>query len=206
MRSKLRTGWRRRESKSGLATAESVFWANLTATPNRQALGKPAAFHRPARRIARIKMAGRLRKNAIGWSVLAYGDAWASHSRATRRGQCASSGAWRPSSRGADDDPRGLLVLGHGGRPPPCGPARHDGVRPRPGRMRVVLREPRTRAGPAQKAAAILQGFPDGWRFEGKTKASRWSQIGQAMPPPLAEAVARSIAVAMSTAIRDAAQ
>jgi site-specific DNA-cytosine methylase len=46
----------------------------------------------------------------------------------------------------------------------------------------------------SEKAAAILQGFPEGRVFCGKTKASRWSQIGQAMPPPLAEAVARSIA------------
>lgn len=45
----------------------------------------------------------------------------------------------------------------------------------------------------SEKAAAILQGFPEEWHFAGKTKASRWSQIGQAMPPPLAEAVARQI-------------
>jgi len=46
----------------------------------------------------------------------------------------------------------------------------------------------------SEKAAAILQGFPEGWHFAGDTKRSRWSQIGQAMPPPLAEAVARAIA------------
>lgn len=46
----------------------------------------------------------------------------------------------------------------------------------------------------SERAAAILQGFPDGWKFVGATKRARWSQIGQAMPPPLAEAVARSIA------------
>lgn len=45
----------------------------------------------------------------------------------------------------------------------------------------------------SEKAAAILQGFPDEWHFSGKTKRARWSQIGQAMPPPLAEAVARAI-------------
>lgn len=42
-------------------------------------------------------------------------------------------------------------------------------------------------------AATILQGFPEGWVFAGKTKKARWSQIGQAMPPPLAEAVARAV-------------
>jgi DNA (cytosine-5)-methyltransferase 1 len=45
----------------------------------------------------------------------------------------------------------------------------------------------------SEKAATILQGFPETWRFFGKTKKTRWNQIGQAMPPPLAEAVARSI-------------
>lgn len=46
----------------------------------------------------------------------------------------------------------------------------------------------------SEKAAAILQGFPDGWHFEGKTKRTRWAQIGMAMPPPMAEAVGLSIA------------
>lgn len=51
----------------------------------------------------------------------------------------------------------------------------------------------------SEKAAAILQGFPPNWRFYGKTKRSRWSQIGMAMPPPLGEAVARSIARQLTT-------
>ena len=46
----------------------------------------------------------------------------------------------------------------------------------------------------SEQAAAILQGFPDNWIFSGKTKKSRWSQLGQAMPPPLAEAIARAYA------------
>jgi site-specific DNA-cytosine methylase len=45
----------------------------------------------------------------------------------------------------------------------------------------------------SEKAASILQGFPEHWHFAGETKKARWSRIGQAMPPPLAEAVARSI-------------
>jgi len=52
----------------------------------------------------------------------------------------------------------------------------------------------------SEKAAAILQGFPEDWVFAGKTKRSRWSQIGQAMPPALAEAVARQIGKQMQTA------
>jgi site-specific DNA-cytosine methylase len=49
----------------------------------------------------------------------------------------------------------------------------------------------------SEKAAAILQGFPEDWYFAGATKTARWAQIGMAMPPPLAEAVARSLARAM---------
>ncbi|HEV2212445.1 MAG TPA: DNA cytosine methyltransferase, partial [Gammaproteobacteria bacterium] len=49
----------------------------------------------------------------------------------------------------------------------------------------------------SELAATILQGFPESWTFAGKTKRARWSQLGQAMPPPLAEAVARAIAEQM---------
>lgn len=78
------------------------------------------------------------------------------------------------------------------------------------------------------RAAAILQGFPDGecegktgrcpeagchpgkvcpvcgdvrrWHFTGATKKAVWSQLGQAMPPGLAEPVARAIAEQMRAA------
>lgn len=52
----------------------------------------------------------------------------------------------------------------------------------------------------SERAAAIIQGFPEIWKFYGKTKKSRWSQIGQAMPPPLANAVADSILSCMRSA------
>lgn len=45
----------------------------------------------------------------------------------------------------------------------------------------------------SEKAATILQGFPESWVFHGKSKKIRWSQLGQAMPPPLAHAVALAI-------------
>lgn len=45
----------------------------------------------------------------------------------------------------------------------------------------------------SEKAATILQGFPETWVFSGNTKKARWGQLGQAMPPPLAQAVASSI-------------
>jgi site-specific DNA-cytosine methylase len=38
------------------------------------------------------------------------------------------------------------------------------------------------------------------WTFAGKTKTARWSQIGQAMPPALAEAVARAVMAQMAAA------
>lgn len=78
----------------------------------------------------------------------------------------------------------------------------------RPATTRAGLAEPGHRAGSnmsqpnaiklSEKAAAILQGFPDGWVFAGETKKARWAQIGMAMPPPLGEAVARSIADQMA--------
>ena len=46
----------------------------------------------------------------------------------------------------------------------------------------------------SELAATILQGFPPDWIFAGRTKKTRWGQIGQAMPPPLANAVATSVA------------
>lgn len=49
----------------------------------------------------------------------------------------------------------------------------------------------------SEQAAAILQGFPREWVFAGSSKRARWRQIGMAMPPPLAEAVGRSVARAL---------
>lgn len=57
----------------------------------------------------------------------------------------------------------------------------------------------------SERAAAILQGFPEDWVFSGDTKKARWSQLGQAMPPPLAEAVARAVVDQMRAARREAA-
>ena len=55
------------------------------------------------------------------------------------------------------------------------------------------------------RAAKILQGFPEEWVVAGRSKAAQWRQVGQAMPPPLAAAVARSVAEQMSAATRRAA-
>ncbi len=45
----------------------------------------------------------------------------------------------------------------------------------------------------SELARARLQSFPDGWHFCGKHKNIRNAQIGMAMPPPMAHAVANSI-------------
>ncbi|WP_223268474.1 DNA cytosine methyltransferase [Streptosporangium nondiastaticum] len=44
--------------------------------------------------------------------------------------------------------------------------------------------------------AAIIQGFPRDWAFEGG-KTARYRQVGNAFPPPVAEAVGRAIAAVL---------
>ena len=43
---------------------------------------------------------------------------------------------------------------------------------------------------------ARLQGFPDDWQFHGG-KTISYRQIGNAFPPPVAEAIARNLKVAL---------
>jgi DNA (cytosine-5)-methyltransferase 1 len=43
---------------------------------------------------------------------------------------------------------------------------------------------------------ARLQGFPDTWHFTG-AKTNAYRQVGNAFPPPVAEAVGRNIAAAL---------
>lgn len=47
--------------------------------------------------------------------------------------------------------------------------------------------------------AALLQGFPKGWRFAG-TKTAAYRQVGNAFPPPVARAVGRAIIELLSAA------
>ena len=44
--------------------------------------------------------------------------------------------------------------------------------------------------------AAAIQGFPSAWKFQGR-KTAAYRQVGNAFPPPVAEAVGRQIAEAL---------
>lgn len=50
--------------------------------------------------------------------------------------------------------------------------------------------------------AAMIQGFPRDWRFQGK-KTAKYRQVGNAFPPPVAEAVGRAIAAVLRPEHRD---
>jgi DNA (cytosine-5)-methyltransferase 1 len=54
------------------------------------------------------------------------------------------------------------------------------------------------------RMAAILQGFPPDWPFSGG-KTAQYRQVGNAFPPPVAEAVGRKIAAALGVAQGDEA-
>ncbi|MBK7259426.1 MAG: DNA cytosine methyltransferase [Ignavibacteriae bacterium] len=51
------------------------------------------------------------------------------------------------------------------------------------------------------RMAARIQGFPDDWHFRGR-KTAAYRQIGNAFPPPVAEAVGKRIAAALRAASR----
>lgn len=50
------------------------------------------------------------------------------------------------------------------------------------------------------RMGARIQGFPPDWHFTGP-KTAAWRQVGNAFPPPVAEAVGRQIAKALNAAI-----
>ncbi|MFY4723211.1 DNA cytosine methyltransferase [Streptomyces sp. LaBMicrA B280] len=50
--------------------------------------------------------------------------------------------------------------------------------------------------------AALIQGFPADWKFQGK-KTAKYRQVGNAFPPPVAEAVGRAIVAVLRPEHRD---
>ncbi|MDX3514135.1 DNA (cytosine-5-)-methyltransferase [Streptomyces caniscabiei] len=60
------------------------------------------------------------------------------------------------------------------------------------------------KAGPmlTVEQAAVIQGFPEAWKFPGK-KTAKYRQVGNAFPPPVAEAVGRAIAAVLRPEQRD---
>ena len=53
----------------------------------------------------------------------------------------------------------------------------------------------------SERAAALLQGFPLTWDFCGPTKTARWRQLGNAMPPPMAEHIARAVRATLASTV-----
>jgi DNA (cytosine-5)-methyltransferase 1 len=53
--------------------------------------------------------------------------------------------------------------------------------------------------------AALIQGFPRDWTFAGR-KTSAYRQVGNAFPPPVAEAMGRAIRAALDAADEDAGE
>lgn len=51
--------------------------------------------------------------------------------------------------------------------------------------------------------AAIIQGFPEDWKFVGR-KTAAYRQVGNAFPPPVAQAVGEQIIAALATAAKAA--
>ncbi|MGW0597576.1 DNA cytosine methyltransferase [Streptomyces sp. NPDC002776] len=50
--------------------------------------------------------------------------------------------------------------------------------------------------------AALIQGFPPDWKFQGR-KTAQYRQVGNAFPPPVAEAIGRAIAAVLQPECRE---
>lgn len=169
--------------------------------------------HRPSRADAPART---LTKNRMGdGAILAIADMFAPSSdpepprgwSATARGQQTTSADRHPPSiavttKGDGRGAQGACVVAWPWDRPSTTVTTRDVVPP-PGHhpeTGSILSQPNA-IKLSERAAAILQGFPERWIFVGKTKRSRWAQIGMAMPPALAEAVGRSIARARGWAM-----
>ena len=52
--------------------------------------------------------------------------------------------------------------------------------------------------------AAVIQGFPAEWFAHSQPKTHKYRQVGNAFPPPVAEAIGRSIAAALLSGTAEA--
>lgn len=50
--------------------------------------------------------------------------------------------------------------------------------------------------------AAIIQGFPSHWKFSGR-KTAAYRQVGNAFPPPVAEAIGKQIISALEAGVKN---
>ncbi|MFF1476129.1 DNA cytosine methyltransferase [Streptomyces sp. NPDC058301] len=79
------------------------------------------------------------------------------------------------------------------------------GVANEPEEMKDKERDLFAKAGPklTVKQAAIIQGFPADWKFTGR-KTAAYRQVGNAFPPPVAQAVGEQIIAALKAGVKGA--
>ncbi|MFE0673639.1 DNA cytosine methyltransferase [Streptomyces sp. NPDC058867] len=77
------------------------------------------------------------------------------------------------------------------------------GVANEPDEMKDVERDLFAKAGPKLTVtqAALVQGFPEEWKFSGR-KTAAYRQVGNAFPPPVAQAVGNQIYAAFEAAAK----
>lgn len=80
------------------------------------------------------------------------------------------------------------------------------GVANEPEDMQDAKRDLYSERGPklTVSQAAIIQGFPKDWKFSGR-KTAAYRQVGNAFPPPVAQAVGRQIAAALAAGTKEIA-
>lgn len=117
-----------------------------------------------------------------------------------------AAGGWRGAKKWAEraDEIAPTIVGGskkHGG--PDLGPTRARTAWAKLGvNGKTIAEEPPERdfVGMPRltvRMVARIQGFPDSWQFSGK-KTSAYRQVGNAFPPPVAQAVAESVLACLS--------
>jgi len=175
-------------SEFGVAQLRPRFVLVALQPSDAQFFGWPDALteRRTVGRVLRDLMGARGWKHATSWSKRANGIAPTIVGGSKKHGG-PDLGPTRAKRQWA-----ALGVDGMGIADEPPDPSLHAGAMPRL-TIRMVAR---------------IQGFPDAWQFSGK-KTAAYRQVGNAFPPPVAEAVGRAILRAfdaITTRRRDGAQ